>query len=175
MSPSHFSSREVQASLSCSTTAATQITTSQQEYGLALSLWLRCHTRDCGGRAPDRRVGHVKGILVISATRQSLNRVLECSGCRVSVSANFNVIDAMLECESTVFICCICHVPRTRKQSAVTASPYNQYLKAGDARKGYHEPTMSTKSSSMSQGSQNYEGQGQEGTQVFSKSSCNRA
>ena len=40
----------------------------------------------------------------------------------VSIGPNFNVIDAMLECENTVFICCICHVPRTRKQSGVTAS-----------------------------------------------------
>ena len=54
-------------------------------------------------------------------------------------------------------------------------APYKQYLKPDEARKGYHEPTMSTNSPSKPQGSQNYEGQGQEDTHVFSKSYCNRA
>ena len=52
---------------------------------------------------------------------------------------------------------------------------YTQYLKPDDASKAYHEPTMSTKHLSKSQGSQNYEGQGQEDAHVLGKSHCNRA
>ena len=42
--------------------------------------------------------------------------------------------------------------------------PRKQYLKPDDTRKGYHEPTMPTRHLSKSQGPQNYEGQGQEGS-----------
>ena len=43
-------------------------------------------------------------------------------------------------------------------------APSKQFLKPDDARKGYHEPTMPTRHLSKSQGPQNYEGQGQEGS-----------
>ena len=45
-------------------------------------------------------------------------------------------------------------------------APCKQFLKAHDARKGNHAPTMSTKHPSKSQGPKNYEGQGQEDTHV---------
>ena len=54
-------------------------------------------------------------------------------------------------------------------------APSKQFLKPDDARKGYREPTMSTKPPPKSQVPQNYEGQGQEGTHVLSKSCCERA
>ena len=43
-------------------------------------------------------------------------------------------------------------------------APSKQHLKPDDARKGYHEPTMPTRHLSKSQGLQNYEGKGQEGS-----------
>ena len=54
-------------------------------------------------------------------------------------------------------------------------APYEQYLEPDDARKGYHEPKMSTNAPSKSQGPQNYGGQGQKGTCVFRKSYCDKA
>ena len=54
-------------------------------------------------------------------------------------------------------------------------APCKQYLKPDDARKGYHERSMSTNPPSKSLGPQNHEGQVQECTHVISKSQCNRA
>ena len=43
--------------------------------------------------------------------------------------------------------------PQFGVQIVSNLAPYKQYLKADDARKGYHEPTMSTRHPSKSHGS----------------------
>ena len=65
--------------------------------------------------------------------------------------------------------------PQFGVQIGPNLAPYKQYLKPDDARKGYVEPALSTQHPSKSQDPQNYEGQGQEDTHVFSKSYCNEA
>ena len=65
--------------------------------------------------------------------------------------------------------------PQFGVQIGPNLAPYKQYLKPDDARKGYHEPQCQKNIPAKSQGSQNYEGQGQEDTHVVSKFHCNKA
>ena len=64
----------------------------------------------------------------------------------------------------TIFGATMSATPQCGVKIGPNLAPSNQFLKPDGARKGYHEPTMPTRRLSKSQGPQNYEGKGQEGS-----------